>query len=106
MNEINKFAKPDCLKFLIGNKADLINESQIKYNEARLLASQINATYFHVSAKNNENIDEFFEAATNIFLSKFSNFFDAEENKKVTIKRKETKDKGKRKRAKKQDENC
>lgn len=106
MNDINKFAKVDCLKFLIGNKADLTNECQIKYEEARLLASQINATYFQVSAKKNENIDEFFEAATNIFLSKFSTFFDIEENKKVIIKKKGTKDKGNRKKEKKQDENC
>ena len=102
MNDINKFAKDNVLKFLIGNKADLINERQVHYEEARALASQMNTTYFSLSAKKNENINEFFEAAARLFLMKY-NFYD-KENNNVTLSRRGIRDS--RKRNKKKDENC
>ena len=70
MNDINRFAKENVLKLIIGNKSDLTNEVKVSYEEVRALASQMKATYFSVSAKKNENINEFFEAATKIFLIK------------------------------------
>ena len=72
LNDINRFAKEDVLKFLVGNKSDLINERRVKYEEAKLFAHQMKAMYFEVSAKNNENINEFFEAATKIFILKYN----------------------------------
>ena len=102
MSDINKYAKDNVLKFLIGNKADLINERQVNYEEARSLASQMNTTYFSLSAKKNENIYEFFETAARIFLIKY-NFYD-KENKNVVLSKNDRRDS--RKRNKKKDENC
>ena len=103
MNDINRFAKENVLKFLIGNKADLTNKIQVNYEEARALASQMKATYFNVSAKRNENINEFFEAASKIFLNKF-NFFE-EDNKKIVLNKKVNK-KNNSKKIKKKEDKC
>ena len=103
MSDINRYAKENVLKFLIGNKADLINEKKVSYEEARALASQMKATYFNVSAKRNENINEFFEAASKIFLTRF-NFFE-EDNKKIVINKKGSK-RSSSKKLKKKEEKC
>ena len=103
ISDINRYANENVLKFLIGNKADLTNEKQVSYQEARALASQMKATYFNVSAKKNENINEFFEAASKIFLSKF-NFYE-EDNKKIVINKKGNK-RSSSKKLKKKEEKC
>ena len=106
MNDINRFAKENVLKFIIGNKSDLTNEKQVNYEEVRSLASQMKATYFNVSAKKNENINEFFEAATKIFLIKY-NFYE-EENNIIKLNKKEIKNevKNKNKKGNKKDDKC
>ena len=106
MNDINRFAKENVLKLIIGNKSDLTNEVKVSYEEVRALASQMKATYFSVSAKKNENINEFFEAATKIFLIK-NNFY-IEENKAIKLNKNEYKNKGKNKYKKenKKNDNC
>ena len=110
MNDINKYAKEDVLKFLIGNKSDLINERKVYYEEARALASQMNTTYFEVSAKKDENINEFFEAATNIYLNsamlaKFNTYnFSEKKNNKILLDKKNVKINSKKE--KKKNENC
>ena len=106
MNDINRFAKENVLKLIIGNKIDLKNEIQVSYAEVRALASQMKATYFSVSAKKNENINEFFEAATKIFLIK-NNFY-IEENKVIKLDKNEfkNKDKSKHKKGNKKEDNC
>ena len=105
MNDINKFAKENVLKFLIGNKSDLINERKVYYEEARALASQMNSTYFEVSAKKDENINEFFEAATKIYLIKFNKYnFSEEKNNKIVLDKKNVKKNNKKE--KKKNENC
>ena len=101
IQDINKYAKENVLKFLIGNKSDLVNERQVNYGEARTFASQMHITYFNLSAKKNENINEFFEAATKIFLLKF-NFFEEENQKVILNDRKQTKES--KKKGKKKDE--
>ena len=130
MSDINRYAKENVLKFLIGNKenitniqkiiyrnnnkekdqtqkvttqTNLINEKKVSYEEARALASQMKATYFNVSAKRNENINEFFEAASKIFLTRF-NFFE-EDNKKIVINKKGSK-RSSSKKLKKKEEKC
>ena len=107
MNDINRFAKENVLKLIIGNKSDLTNEIQVSYEEVRALASQMKATYFSVSAKKNENINEFFEAATKIFLIK-NNFYIEENNKAIKLNKNEykNKDKNKYKKENKKNDNC
>ena len=105
MADINRFAKENVLKFIVGNKSDLVNERQVKHEEVRALASQMNTTFFYVSAKNNQNINDFFESATKIYINKY-NFFE-EEEKKVVINKKIVKNDNKKKeKEKKKFDNC
>ena len=106
VEDINKYAKENTIKFLIGNKSDLANEKQVSYEEARALASQMGMTYFHLSAKRNENINEFFEAAAKIFLIKY-NLYEEENNQNVRLNSKQVRyRRNNSKRGKKKDENC
>ena len=104
MEDINKYAKENVLKFLIGNKADLKDEIQVSYEEARALASQMKTTYFSVSAKKNENINEFFETATKLFLIKFDLYED--DNQKVVLKKGQISNKDNKKKGNSKKENC
>ena len=83
IEDINKYAKENVLKFLIGNKSDLVEKRQVNFADIRAFASRMNTTYFEVSAKSNENINEFFEGATKIFLSKYIS--EDEEKRKIIL---------------------
>jgi len=105
VEDINKYAKENTIKFLIGNKTDLANEKQVSYEEARALASQMNMTYFHLSAKRNENINEFFEAAARIFLIKY-NLYEEENYQNVRLNSQQVRYRNNNRRGKKKNENC
>ena len=102
LEDINKYAKENVLKFLLGNKSDLIEKRQVNFIDARNFASKMNTTYFEVSAKSDENIKIFFEGATKIFLSKY--ICDDEEKRKIILQK--NKVKGKNTSKKKKDDNC
>ena len=102
LEDINKYAKENVFKFLIGNKSDLVQKRQVSYSDARNFASKMNTIYFEVSAKNNENINEFFEGATKIYLSKY--ICEDEEKRKVILQKNNVK--GKKNTKKKKDDNC
>ena len=104
MEDINKYAKENVLKFLVGNKSDLKDEIQVSYEEARALASQMKTTYFSVSAKKNENINEFFEAATKLFLIKFDLY--EEDKQRVVLKKNQISNKDNKKKGNAKKENC
>lgn len=104
MDDINRFAKENVLKFIIGNKSDLVSQRQVKHEEIRALASKMNTTFFTVSAKDNQNINDFFESATKIFINKY-NFYEEEDEKKVVINKTHVKNDNKKKEKKKFD-NC
>ena len=71
LEEINKYAKENVMRFLIGNKSDLVNERQVSYEEVRALANKLNIYYVETSAKNNVNISDFFQIATKEYLNKY-----------------------------------
>ena len=105
LEDINKYAKENVLKFLIGNKSDLVQKRQVNFSDIRSFASRMNTTYFEVSAKNNENIDEFFEGATKIFISKYICI--DEDKKNIILDKNRTKNKNnKNTQKKKKDDNC
>ena len=85
LEDINKYAKENVLKFLIGNKSDLKEKRQITYFDARNYANKMNSIYFEVSAKSSQNINEFFEGATKIFLSKYIS--EDEEERKIILRK-------------------
>ena len=102
IEDINKYAKENVLKFIIGNKSDLVQKRQVNYIDVRNFASKMNITYFEVSAKNAENINEFFEGTTKIFLSKYI----CKKKKKRKIILNKNKPKNKNSSSKKKDDKC
>ena len=92
LEDINKYAKENVLKFLIGNKSDLKEKRQITYFDARNYANKMNSIYFEVSAKSSQNINEFFEGATKVkILVKMKKkeklyFVKIKEKKKIFLK--------------------
>ena len=56
--QIDKFAKREHVRFLIGNKCD--SDRDISYDEAMDWAKENNCTYFEISAKTGKNIDALF----------------------------------------------
>ena len=70
LEEINKYAKENVMRFLIGNKSDLVNERQVSYEEVRALANKLNI-YYVETAKNNINVSDFFQIATKEYLNKY-----------------------------------
>jgi Ras-related protein Rab-1A len=71
LDEINKYAKENVMRFLIGNKSDLVDKRQVQYEEARALSNRLNIYYVETSAKNNINVSDFFQIATKNYLNKY-----------------------------------
>ena len=65
---IEKYAKENVLKFLVGNKSDLVDNRAISQIEANNFAEEHNLPYIETSAKEGVNIDELFEESINKYL--------------------------------------
>lgn len=55
--EVEKYAKPDIVKLLVGNKCDLESQRQVTKEEGQELADSLNVKFIETSAKNSVNID-------------------------------------------------
>ena len=65
---IEKYAKENVLKFLVGNKSDLEDNRAISQTEANNFAEEHNLPYIETSAKEGFNIDELFEETLKKYL--------------------------------------
>ena len=79
MVDIDRFAKENVLRVLIGNKNDLDNKRVVQEAEGRDLgiyinynkiAKLFNIQFMETSAKNKNNVDELFTAIVRTFLEK------------------------------------
>ena len=53
-------ASESILKFLVGNKSDMLDQIEVSAQQGSEYAKQINANFFEVSAKENTQINELF----------------------------------------------
>ena len=69
LKQIEKHAKENVFKFLVGNKSDLSEERKVTYEEAKEYADKHDLPYIETSAKEGININELFESSIKSFLS-------------------------------------
>lgn len=60
--EVEKFAKPNVVKLLVGNKSDLENQRQVSTDEGKEMAEKMGVQFLETSAKNSVNIESAFMA--------------------------------------------
>ena len=69
LKQIEKHAKENVFKFLVGNKSDLTEERKVTFEEAKEYADKHDLPYIETSAKEGININELFESSIKSFLS-------------------------------------
>ena len=69
LNQIDKFAKNNVLKILVGNKCDLEHNRKVSFNEGKDLANEYNIPFYETSAKDVINVEELFVDATRNFIN-------------------------------------
>ncbi len=67
--EIRENSQEDLILAIAGNKSDKYEDEQVKDDEGKALAKEINAIYMRTSAKLNSSIDEMFNSIGNKFLN-------------------------------------
>ena len=85
LKQIEKHAKENVFKFLVGNKSDLIDERKVTYEEAKQYADEHDLPYIETSAKEGININELFDTSIKTFLTN-TKIFVGEKNIKLKIK--------------------
>ena len=91
LKHIEKYAKENVLKFLVGNKSDLVDNRVISKEEADKFAEEHNLPYIETSAKEGVNIDELFDNSINKYLNGIH--FKIEE-KNITLEQANNSEKG------------
>ncbi|XP_065680883.1 ras-related protein Rab-26 isoform X1 [Hydra vulgaris] len=69
LSEIKDYASTDAVVMLLGNKADLTKERQVKREEGEKLAMNFNVPFLETSAKTGINIELAFEAVSRELIS-------------------------------------
>ena len=82
LKQIEKHAKENVFKFLVGNKSDLIDERKVTYEEAKQYADEHDLPYIETSAKEGININELFDTSIKTFLTN-TKIFVGEKNIKL-----------------------
>ena len=67
LSDINKLAKENVIKLIVGNKSDL-QERKVSFEEAKSLCKKYNIAYIETSAKDNVNTSTLFETAALEYL--------------------------------------
>ena len=93
LKQIEKHAKENVFKFLVGNKSDLVEQRKISYDEAKQYADEHELPYIETSAKEGININELFDSSIKSFLNN-SNNFSGEKNIKLNSQNTNSSEKG------------
>ena len=84
---------PKAIKVLVGNNCDKYEDEKVNEEEARAYAEEIKASFYLVSPKENQNIDNLFMDTANRVCSPGSTIRD-EKNKKERVNEKQSKEIG------------
>ena len=93
LKQIEKHAKENVFKFLVGNKSDLVEQRKVSYDEAKQYADEHELPYIETSAKEGININELFDSSIKSFLNN-SNNFSGEKNIKLNSQNTHSSEKG------------
>ena len=93
LKQIEKHAKENVFKFLVGNKSDLVEQRKVSYDEAKQYADEHELPYIETSAKEGININELFDSSIKSFLNN-SNNFSGEKNIKLNSQNTNSSEKG------------
>ena len=93
LKQIEKHAKENVLKFLVGNKSDLVEERMVSFDEAKQYAEEHELPYIETSAKEGININELFDSSIKSFLNN-SKSFGGEKNIKLNSQNTTSSEKG------------
>lgn len=66
MSDIDKFARENVLRFLVGNKCDMEHTRQVTYDQGKELAKYYGISFMETSAKDVVNIEELFLTVTKV----------------------------------------
>jgi GTPase SAR1 family protein len=69
MKDIEEHASEKTLKFLVGNKGDLVARKSVSTQVASILAQKHQMSFLETSAKDNMNVDAVFLAVTEELLA-------------------------------------
>jgi len=70
VKEVDKYAKPDIVKLLVGNKCDMMSKRMISYDDGKALADDLGMHLIETSAKNSFNVDAAFNGLATEVKSK------------------------------------
>jgi len=68
IQEINRYACENVVKFLVGNKCDIECERTVRYDEAKSFADEYGMKLIETSAKNSDNVNNVFNDLTKTLL--------------------------------------
>ena len=68
MGEIKKYAQPNVIKILVGNKNDMEEKREISFEEGKEMADSYDIDFFETSAKETYQIDKSFNEISKAIL--------------------------------------
>lgn len=72
MGEIKKYAQPNVIKILVGNKNDMEEKREISFEEGKEMADSYNIDFFETSAKETYQIDKSFNEISKLIVDKMN----------------------------------
>lgn len=69
VNDVAKYAQPNVVKILVGNKSDLDSTRVVEVKEGQALAKKHNMEFFETSAKQSQGVEEAFGTLARQLLS-------------------------------------
>jgi Ras-related protein Rab-1A len=71
LSEVERYAREDVCKLLVGNKCDLLDEHKVPYEIAKEFAQFHNLIFFETSAKDSLNVERVFHTLAQNIKTKF-----------------------------------